>query len=237
MALLATGGCARPFRVNAHLAIAPDRLEFADSPPRFLSCPSCPETSRDLPGGQALTVTISPEALYSLTPGDITQVAIYEERSVFVRDTRTYTVIVTPTPAWLSESEVLRDSYPYDTVAWLESGQLVAVGPNINLRQQGSFSVAAFFCRDHAVQFAASFGLEPEYIVQGDSEYTGLLKRLNTNYQEALADIKANQESVADRLPEIPPDVLGALISDGYPELPIEPSVYYGSSYDPIVCQ
>ena len=236
-ALLASIACASSPHVDAYLAVSPDRRDFDDAAPRFTSCESCPQRTRDLPGGRTLSVTISDEPLYSLSPRDIEELAIYEERSPFVRGTNTYAVIATPTGDWLSQTEALRDSYPYDTVAWLESNRLVAVGPNINHRQQGSFAVAAFFCRNQAAEFAAYMKHEPSYITQSESEYETLVGQLNSNYKAALAELRVKPKGAGKGLPEVSPETLKHLLEQGFPELPVEPSVYYGSDYEPLVCE
>ena len=149
--------CASPPRLDAYLTIRPDdgiKLEA-----RFTECSNCPRMIRELPAGRSRTVTISHDPIYSMNVRDIGDVVIYEERSTLVRDTRWYTVIVTPTPEWRTKTQAVRDAYPYDHVAWITRGRLVGLGPNINRWQMGSFGVAAFFCRAQAIQFVSSLGL------------------------------------------------------------------------------
>jgi hypothetical protein len=233
-------GCASSPQVDAHLAVTPDdgfsSANWGDSP-RFMGCPSCPELSRQLPGGRSLTVTVSPDPLYSLRARDIVDVVIYEERSTLVRGTRSYTVYVTPTPDWLSQSEATRDAYPYDTVAWLDSGSVVAVGPNINRRQQGSFGVAAFFCHAHAIRFVKAMGLQYVYVTQTDEEYDASAKAWNANIEAAAAEIKADPEHAAEKYPEFSAEQIAFFASDEFTTLPMEPELYYGADYRPVVCE
>ena len=232
--------CASSPRVDAHLAVTPDDGLSStnwDNSPRFTECASCPQLSRQLPGGRSLTVTVSPDPLYSLRARDIVDVVIYEDRSTLVRDTHWYTVYATPTPEWLSQSEATRDAYPYDTVAWLDSGSVVAVGPNINRRQQGSFGVAAFFCHVHAIRFVNAMGLEYTNVTQTAEEYDASAKAWNSNIEAATAEIKADPEHAAEKYPEFPTEVIEFFASNAFTTLPMEPELYYGADYRPVVCE
>lgn len=228
--------CAGSPQLDAHLAISPDRSAFADSAPRFTSCESCPEKTRALPGGRTLAVSVAAEALYSIRARDTEELIIFEERSPFVRGTLTFTVIAVPTDDWLDRTKSIRNSYPYDTVAWLDSGQLVAVGPNINARQQGSFGIAAFFCRSDATKFAERFSGDARHVTQSDSEYEALVAQMNSNIQESLAEVRRDPKSAEEFLQGMSPKMRGYMLTGEIQAFPVEPSIYYGTDYKPMDC-
>jgi len=96
---------------------------------------------------RSLFVAITPDALHSLSRQDIEEIAILEDRSAFVEGEQNFYVVAEPSKARLNRTQALRDSFPYDNVAWLSGNKLVAIPSNINAQQLGASEVAQFFGR------------------------------------------------------------------------------------------
>ncbi len=222
--------------MNAHLAIPLGNLEATGDHPRFISCSSCPQRTRELPGGRDHSVTISPDALYSLSAADIELVYLYIERSVLVRGFEIHTVLVIPTETWMRQTQGIRNSYPDDTVAWLKSDRFVSLSFNVNRMQPGLFAVAGFFCRKHADQFLESMQLDFSVIMQSDAEYEASIAQMNSKLENARVQPGSDRLGEGSPSSGVPMEVLVALESNSSSTLPLEPNVLYGSEYVPLDC-
>ncbi len=73
-------------------------------------------------------------------------------------------------------------------------------------------------------------------VSKSDSEYEALVKRMNSNFRESLAEVRSDPKIAEDLSKEMPPELRENILTGEIPAFPVDPSVYYGMDYTPIDC-
>jgi hypothetical protein len=214
--------------LEAHLAVDPNRSSASE--PRFSGCAQCPTLEYILPTGVAKPIVVSVDPLYVIRPRDIERLDIYESRSPEVLGVRSYLVVAHPSKAWQTKTEAVRDSYPYDSIAWLEADRPIVLTHNVNRLSQGAYWLAVFACEGEALKFARRMGHPAPVTRQSEEEYQAEVERINASNAKTLEMLRSNPKDFS-RIPGLSPSAAKHLVSEGLPQFPVSLDAYYGPGH------
>jgi hypothetical protein len=223
--------CAGGPTLEAHLAVDSNRLSSGE--PRFTGCEGCPEVQYTLPTGVSKSTVVSIDPLYVIRPRDIDRLEIHESRSPDVLGVESFLVVAYPSASWESDTRTVRDSYPYDSIAWLDEGRLVVLTINVNRYSQGAYWLALFACENDAIEFAKRMGHPAPVIHETDEEYRTAVEETNARNAEMLELMRSNP----DQFSSLPPSILNRFITEGLPPFPVPVDVYYGPDHELPKCE